>query len=467
VTPSPVHVVVLAAGKGTRMKSERPKVLHRLAGRPLVDYVLDAAMTLAPASTVVVVGHQADAVRAALAGRGCSFATQEPQLGTGHALLQARPALAGARGDVLLLSGDVPLLTAATLQALVDRHRSSKAALTVLTAEIDSPDGYGRIVRDTQTGRIVRIVEHKDATPDERTICEINSGVYVFDLEPLFDGLGRIGSSNAQGEYYLPDLVALYVGQGLTVETMTLANADEIKGVNSRVELAALSREMRLRTCEALMRAGVTIEDPATTYIDAGVQVGPDTIIHPNVSLEGATTVGARCEIHSGSRLVNARVADDVLIRNHCVVTDARIDARATIGPFAHIRPDSAVGEDAHVGNFVELKKTSLGAASKANHLSYLGDASVGSGVNVGAGTITCNFDGERKHQTVIEDGAFIGSDSQLVAPVRVGRGAYVGAGSSIVEDVPAGALAVGRGRQVNKEGWAEKRSGRKAEHKD
>lgn len=448
------------------MKSDRSKVLHRLAGKALIDHVLAAADPLAPSSTVVIVGHQAEAVRAALAGRGCTFATQEPQLGTGHALLQAGPALASASGDVLLLSGDVPLLSTATLTSLVEAHRRSRAAATVLTAEVDPPDGYGRIVRDG-TGRMVRIVEHKDASTEERAIREINSGVYVFDLAPLFDGLARIGSSNAQGEYYLPDLIALYVDQGLTVETMTLPNAEEIKGVNSRVELAALSREMRLRTCDALMQAGVTIEDPATTYIDAGVQVGPDTIIHPNVSLEGATSIGARCEIHSGSRLVNAAVADDVLIRNHCVITDAGIEARATIGPFAHIRPDSSVGEEAHVGNFVELKKTSLGPRSKANHLTYLGDAVVGAGVNVGAGTITCNYDGAGKHQTIIEDGAFIGSDTQLVAPVKVGRGAYVGAGSSIVEDVPAGALAVARGRQVNKEGWAErKRDARKPKAK-
>jgi bifunctional UDP-N-acetylglucosamine pyrophosphorylase/glucosamine-1-phosphate N-acetyltransferase len=284
----------------------------------------------------------------------------------------------------------------------------------------------------------------------------------VFDLAPLFGALGQIGRSNAQGEYYLPDLIALYKQQGLTVETLTLPDAGEIKGVNSRIELAALSREMRLRKCEALMLAGVTIEDPATTYIDTAVEVAPDTTIRPNVTLEGATRIGARCEIHSGTRLVNATIGDDVLIRDHCVIVESTVHARAQIGPFAHLRPASEVGEAAHVGNFVELKKTSMGPGAKANHHAYLGDAVIGSHVNVGAGTITCNYDGVSKHQTIIEDGAFIGSDTQLVAPVRIGKGAYVAAGSSIVEDVPAGALALTRGRQINKEGWADAKARQK-----
>ena len=455
----PLHVVILAAGKGTRMRSERSKVLHRLAGRPLVDYVMGAAARVDPATVTVVVGHQADSVRDALKGR-CGFVTQEPQIGTGHALLQAEAALEGATGDLLLLSGDVPLLSGETLSRLVERHRGTSAAATVLTARMADPHGYGRIVRDG--GAIARIVEHRDASEAERAIDEINSGIYVFDLAPLFDALRQIGSSNAQGEYYLPDLVALYRGRGLTVETMTLPNADEIRGVNSRSELAALSRDERRRTCEKLMAAGVTIEDPAATYIDSTVEIAPDAIIHPNVYLEGATRIGARSEIHSGSRLVNAVIADDVLVRNHCVIVDSSVEAKATIGPFAHLRPESSIGPGAHVGNFVELKKTTMGEGAKANHLAYLGDATIGKSVNVGAGTITCNYDGEKKHQTVVEDGAFIGSDTQLVAPVRVGKGAYVAAGSSIVEDVPAGALAIARGRQVNKEGWAADKSRQK-----
>jgi bifunctional UDP-N-acetylglucosamine pyrophosphorylase/glucosamine-1-phosphate N-acetyltransferase len=458
----PLHIVILAAGKGTRMRSDRSKVLHRLAGRPLIDYVLDAARAVGPASATVVVGHQAESVRTALQDRGYEFVVQEPQLGTGDALLKAEAALAGASGDVLLLSGDVPMLRAQTLASLVEVHRKSAAAATVLTAEIADPTGYGRIVRNGHRGSVERIVEHRDATEAERQIREINSGIYVFDLGSLFASLRQIGRNNAQGEYYLPDLVALYRRQGLTVETLTLPDAEEIRGVNSRNELAALSREARLRKCDELMAAGVTIEDPATAYVDSTVQVGPDTTIHPNVSLEGTTRIGARCEIHSGSRLVNTTVEDDVLIRNHTVVVDSTIAAKATVGPFAHIRPESTIGRDAHVGNFVELKKTSLGDGAKANHLSYLGDATIGSRVNVGAGTITCNYDGEKKHQTIIEEGAFIGSDTQLVAPVRVGKGAYVAAGSSIVEDVPAGALAVTRGRQINKEGWVDRKTRQK-----
>ena len=455
----PLHIVILAAGKGTRMRSDLSKVLHRLAGRPLIEHVLDAAGCVHPASVTVVVGHQAEAVTRALGGRYGSV-VQEPQLGTGHALLQTESALANAAGDVLLLSGDVPLLRGETLEALVETHRKAGAAATVLTASIADPAGYGRIVREN--GRIARIVEHRDASEAERRIDEINSGVYVFDLAPLFGALRQIGSSNAQGEYYLPDLVGLYRSQGKTVETMKLPDANEIRGVNSRAELAELSRDMRRRTCDALMAAGVTIEDPATTYIDSTVQIGPDTIIRPGVTIEGATRIGARCEIHSGSRLANATVADDVVIRDHTLVTDAVIESKAIVGPFAHIRPDSKVGPGAHVGNFVELKKTSLGAGAKANHLAYLGDATIGERVNVGAGTITCNYDGELKHPTVIEDGAFIGSDTQLIAPVRIGKGAYVGAGSSIVEDVPAGALAVARGKQVNKEGWVDAKARRK-----
>lgn len=442
------------------MKSDRSKVLHNLAGRPLIDHVVSAASALNPASVTVIVGHQAESVRSALADRGFRFVAQDPQIGTGHALLQAESVLASAEGDVLLLSGDVPRLRSETITELVAAHRQAGAVATVLTAEVDPPDGYGRIVRDA-SGRMTRIVEHRDATEEERQIREINSGIYVFDLAPpggLFGALRRIGSSNAQGEYYLPDLIALYTAQRLAVATMTLPDGDEIKGVNSRIELAALSREMRLRKCDELMRAGVTIEDPATTYIDAAVEVGPDTTIRPNVSLQGHTRIGARCEIHSGCRLSNATVADDVLIRDYSIVLDSAIDAKATIGPFAHIRPGSSVGPDAHVGNFVELKKTSMGPGAKANHLAYLGDAIIGSRVNVGAGTITCNYDGVDKHQTVIEEGAFIGSDTQLVAPVRIGSGAYVAAGSSIVEDVPAGALALTRGRQINKEGWVAKK---------
>jgi bifunctional UDP-N-acetylglucosamine pyrophosphorylase / glucosamine-1-phosphate N-acetyltransferase len=448
-----LHVVVLAAGKGTRMKSALPKVLHRAAGLPLIDHVLRAASALTPASIVIVVGHEAAQLTDALRIRlGLAFAVQEPQLGTGHALLQAESHLAGASGTVVLLSGDVPLLRAESLAALVRRHQERRAAATVLTAVVPSPAGYGRIVRGA--GRIERIVEHKDASPAERELGEINSGVYAFDIGPLFAALREIGSSNAQGEYYLPDLVRIYRARGLTVETVTLDDWREILGVNSRKELADVGAILHATKNEELMASGVTIVDPATTYIEADVTVGADTVIHPGVYLEGRTRIGSRCEIHSGVRILDSAVADGVVINNFCVITGSHVSSGARIGPFAHIRPQSDVGENAHIGNFVELKNTSMGRGAKAGHLSYLGDATIGQRVNVGAGTITCNYDGVAKHPTVIEEGAFIGSASQLVAPVRVGAGAYVAAGSTITEDVPADALAIGRGKQINKDGW-------------
>jgi bifunctional UDP-N-acetylglucosamine pyrophosphorylase / glucosamine-1-phosphate N-acetyltransferase len=447
------HVVILAAGKGTRMKSALPKVLHRVAGVPLIDHVLRAASALSPSSIVVVVGHHAGQLEAALRIRpGLSFALQEPQLGTGHALLQAEPLLKGAQGTLVLLSGDVPLLRAESLAALVRTHEERRAAATVLTAVVASPAGYGRIVRDG--GRIAAIVEHKDASPAEREIAEINSGIYAFDIGPLFAALRQIGSRNAQGEYYLPDLVKIYRSRGLTVETVTLDDSREILGVNSRKELAEVGTILRAAKNEELMASGVTIVDPATAYIGGDVTVGADTVIHPGVHLEGRTHIGPRCEIHSGVRILNSTIDDGVVINNFCLIVDSHVSRGARIGPFAHIRPQSDVGEDAHVGNFVELKKTSMGKGAKANHLAYLGDATIGQNVNVGAGTITCNYDGTTKHPTVIEDGAFIGSDSQLIAPVRVGAGAYVAAGSTITDDVPAGSLAIGRGKQINKDGW-------------
>jgi bifunctional UDP-N-acetylglucosamine pyrophosphorylase / glucosamine-1-phosphate N-acetyltransferase len=449
-----IHVAILAAGKGTRMTSARPKVLHSVAGITLIEHVLRAADTLRPASVTVIVGHMADAVRAGLAKRmGLTFALQEPQLGTGHALLQVEPHLRGATGTLVLLSGDVPLLRPATLATLVERHQKAAAAATVLTARVPQPQGYGRIVRDGR-GMIAAIVEDKDATDEERRITEINSGVYAFDLAPLFGALKRVGSSNAQGEYYLPDLVRIYRARGDRVETVVVDDARDVLGVNSRTELAEVTAIMKGERIEALMAAGVTIVDPASTWIGPDVVVGPDTVLHPGVYLEGRTRIGRGCVINSGVRLVDSILDDEVVVNNFCVVCESHIAAGAQVGPFAHIRPQSDIGERARIGNFVELKKTRFGKGSKANHLSYIGDATVGDDVNIGAGTITCNYDGTAKHPTVIEDGAFIGSDTQLVAPVRVGKGAYVAAGSSIVADVPDGALGIARGRQTNKAGW-------------
>jgi len=370
--------------------------------------------------------------------------------------------LAGRTGTVVLLSGDVPLLTAKTLRRLVEAHEGARAAATVVTAVVERPYGYGRIVR--VNGQIAQIVEERDATPEIRQIREINSGIYAFDLAPLFEALRGVASQNAQGEYYLTDLIGIYRRRKLPVETLVVENPQEIRGINSRTELAEVSRIVRQTKNEELMAAGVTIIDPATTYVDPDVEIGPDTVIHPGVSLEGQTRIGAACEIHSHVRIVDTEIADKSVILNFCLIIGSRIAEGASIGPFAHLRPETAVGERAKIGNYVELKKTTLGPDSKVNHLSYLGDATIGTKVNVGAGTITCNYDGTKKYQTIIEDGAFIGSDTQLIAPVRVGKGAYVAAGSSITEDVPDGALGIARGKQTNVDGWVERR---KAQSKD
>jgi bifunctional UDP-N-acetylglucosamine pyrophosphorylase/glucosamine-1-phosphate N-acetyltransferase len=453
------HVVILAAGQGTRMKSRLPKVLHSVAGRPMIEHVLRTAESISPATVTLIVGHGGDVLREQLAGRpNLTFAVQEPQLGTAHALQQAEAHLAGQKGTLVLLSGDVPLLTASTLGRLIETHQGAGAAATVVTAIVERPYGYGRIVRTK--GRIARIVEERDASAHARQIREINSGIYAFDLAPLFDALRGIASQNAQGEFYLTDLIAIYRRRKLPVETLIVDDAEEIRGVNSRAELAEVSRIVRQRKNEELMAAGVTIVDPATTYVDMDVEIGADTVIHPGVVIEGQTKIGSACEIQGSVRIRDSEIADRVTIHNFCLIIGARVADGASIGPFAHLRPETVVGEKAKVGNFVELKKTSMGPGSKANHLTYLGDATIGARVNVGAGTITCNYDGVAKHATIIEDGAFIGSDSQLIAPVRIGKGAYVGAGSSITEDVPAGALGIARGRQSNVDGWVERKKG-------
>ena len=451
------HVLILAAGQGTRMRSSQPKVLHRLAGLALIEHVLRAAEAMNPATTGVVVGHQATQVQAGLVDRSSlRFAVQSEQFGTGHALLQAAPMLQGQRGTLVVLSGDVPLVRAATLERLVATHERTKAAFTVVTAQVARPFGYGRIVRTE--GRLTGIVEERDASDAQRQLKEINSGIYAFDLDPLFDALQEIPRGGAVNEIYLPGLVTIYRSRGLPVETIDVSDPDEVCGINSQTELAEVRRIMRQSKNEELMAAGVTIEDPATTYVDVDVTVGPDTVIHPGVFLEGRTTVGARCELHAGVRIVDSTLEDGVLVNNHCVIQRSRIAEGARVGPFAHLREGTVVGAEAKIGNFVETKKTSLGRGSKANHLTYLGDTSVGDGANVGAGTITCNYDGVNKHATAIGHNAFIGSGTQLVAPVSVGDGAYIGAGSCITEDVPAGALGVARGRQVNKTEWTPRR---------
>ncbi len=458
------------------MKSQLPKVLHKIGGLTLIERVLRTASGLSPASITMVVGHGADEVKRSLVlrqaqddperSRGVAkraslqFVSQEQQLGTGHALLQTRPLLEGKSGTVLLLSGDVPLLSTHSLQSLLDTHAQSGAAATVITANFPRPFGYGRIVRTN--GNITKIVEERDTSPTQKKITEINSGIYAFDLAPLFAALDSIGTANQQNEYYLPDLVAIYRKHKRAVATWTVQNGGEIRGINSRTELAEVSSMVRQQKNEELMAAGVTLIDPATTYVDADVVIGADTVIYPCVFLEGSTKIGSACEIHSGSRIVNSTIGDRVCIMNHTVVTDSTVEAGVSLGPFAHLRPGTQVGEGARVGNFVELKKTTMGKGAKANHLAYLGDTTIGARTNVGAGTITCNYDGEKKHQTVIGEGVFVGSNSTLVAPVTLADGSYIAAGSSVTSDVPAGALAIGRSRQENKHGWVAKRSKKK-----
>lgn len=454
--------VLLAAGEGKRFKSATPKVLHRLCGRPLLAYVLDALAPIRPSRTVVVVGRGADEVKAAaksLTRRRLTFALQPRQLGTADATRIGDDALGPFVGDVLVLPGDTPLLTAETIGRLVEHHRESGAAATVLTAVLDEPAGYGRIVRGTD-GSVERIVEETDAGPRERAITEVNTSVWVFDRAALRAGLTKVDRTNAQREFYLTDVVAVLRDKGEPVEALVAADATEIVGINSRVELAGVAALMRRRINERLMLEGVTIVDPPTTFVDDGVTIGRDTVLHPLTHLHGATSIGDGCQIGPNVRLVDTTVGAWATILN-AVADRAQVGPHAQVGPFAYLRPGTRLGRGAKVGSFVEVKKSLVGPGSKVPHLSYVGDATIGAGVNVGAGTITCNYDGERKHRTVIEDEAFIGSDTMLVAPVRVGRGAYTAAGSAITRDVPAGALAVERNEQRIVEGWATRPRGK------
>ncbi len=453
-----LHVVVLAAGKGTRMRSALPKVLHRAAGVPVIEWVVRAARSMRPHSITIVLGHGSDEVREWFADADdIRFVIQEPQLGTGHALLQAERVLTGRQGTVLLLSGDAPLITKASLEQLVAVRREHRASLVVATADLADPSSYGRVVRSD--GALLRIVEDRDATPAERAITEINSGIYAFALTSLFEALHGLGTSNAQGEYYLPELVDVYRKTGRVVLAEQLGDPDEIRGINTRAELAAAARLLQDRINGALMAAGVTLVDPATAYIGPDVTIGPDTIVHPFVFLEGRTAIGAQCELHAGTRVMGSTLGARVTVFNHTVISESKIGDDVHVGPFARIRPHTTLGARSHVGNFVEVKKSTVGDGTKIGHLSYIGDSSVGSGVNIGAGTITCNFDGRAKHRTSIGDKAFVGSDSTLVAPVSVGAGAYVAAGSAITQDVPAGGLGIARARQTNKPGWATARA--------
>jgi bifunctional UDP-N-acetylglucosamine pyrophosphorylase/glucosamine-1-phosphate N-acetyltransferase len=455
--------MVLAAGQGTRMRSDRPKVLHELAGRPLLRYPLATLAMLGPERVALVVGHQADAVRRAAEGCGLAelrVVVQAEQRGTGHAVASAAPAFAGFSGDVLILYGDVPLVRAETLRALLDVHHRDDAALTLLTARFADPTGYGRILRDTE-GQVVGIVEERDATPAERAITEGNPGLYAVRSEALFSLLGELRDDNAQGELYLTDLVALAVRAGHRVSSVGAARCHEVVGINTRQELARMEATLRSELVERWMAAGVTFEDPATAYVGPEVTLGADTVIGPNVILRGRTRIGASCRIEGTAHLTDATLGDRVHLRFASVVESAEIGADAVVGPFARLRPGTRLGERVHIGNFVETKHVALGPGVKASHLSYLGDCEVGADTNIGAGTITCNYDGLRKHRTTIGARVQIGSDTQLVAPVSVGDDAYVGAGTTVTRDVPAGALAVSRVPQRVVPGWALRRRAR------
>lgn len=456
---SDLAVVILAAGKGTRMKSRLPKVLHTLAGRPMIHYPIELARRLEAEPVVVVLGHQAQAVRDHLEGQDLKIVLQEPQLGTGHALFFAKKTLKGYKGDLLIMCGDMPLLTHQTLEGLIRFHTEKGAALTVLVGEMQDPSGYGRVVRGEQ-GRILRIVEEKDASAQEREIREVNSGTYCARAESLFQALDSLRCENAQAEYYLTDVVQVLSEQG--VLGYKACSEEELLGVNDRADLAKAERVLQQRLRLHWMLEGVTLLDPESVFIGAEVRLGRDTLVEPQVLLQGRTVVGEGCRIGTGSFIEDSVIGDRVLIRPHCVITQSCICAGAVVGPFSHLRPGAELGPEARVGNFVEIKNSKLGRRSKASHLSYLGDAEIGDEVNIGAGTITCNYDGKAKHKTIIGNRVFVGSDTQLVAPVSVGDGAVLGAGSTITEDVPPGALALARARQVNLPGRAQGKKKRK-----
>lgn len=459
-------VVIMAAGKGTRLKSQRPKVLHEIGGKPLLAHVIATASRIVePAGIYAVIGHQAELVRKAMATTGIGFVEQTEQRGTGHAIQCARAAIEGYE-NILVLSGDVPLIRPETLEALWRFHQAERAAMTILTTAPDDPTGYGRIVRRSpESPEIEAIIEQKALTGAQQHLNEINSGIYAFRTAPLLAHLDRLDANNANKEVILTDMAGLLRAAGERVVAIRIDDAAEVLGANTLAELSSLDATMRLRTAQRLMAQGVTIFRSETSVIDAGVEVAADAVIEPFVQLLGATKIGAGCRIRSYTVIEDCTLGDNVLIRQSSVLTGSTVADGAKIGPFAHLRPGSEIGPDVHIGNFVETKNARMARGAKAGHLTYLGDAEVGERTNIGAGTITCNYDGMNKHRTAIGNDAFIGSDSTLVAPVEVGDGAYIGAGSCITREVPADALAVARSRQIVKEGWAtERRAQRKKE---
>jgi len=455
---APVSVIILAAGLGTRMKSRKAKVLHRAGGMPLVEHVVRLAATVtAPDRVIAIIGHQAEEVQSAVRHYGVRFAAQAEQRGTADAVATARDALSGEDGLVVVLVGDSPLLGEETLRELIERQQRSSAAATLITTRVDDPTGYGRVLTDDD-GRITAIVEQKAATPEQLEICEINTGVYCFQAPLLWKHLAEIGTGNPAGEYYLTDIVEILRRAGHSVDTFPVEDYTEMLGINTRIELAEADRILRDRKVCELMLAGVTIERPETVTIDAGVRVGLDTVIGPFAQILGDTEIGEDCAVGAAAIVSNSKLGNRVEIGPFTIVNSSEVGDEARVGPFARLRMDNRLEAGAAVGNFVELKKTSMGPGAKANHLAYIGDAAIDANVNVGAGTITCNYDGVAKHPTTIGEGAFIGSNSTLVAPLEIGPGSYIAAGSVVTEPVPPDALALGRSRQTNKEGWAARR---------
>jgi bifunctional UDP-N-acetylglucosamine pyrophosphorylase/glucosamine-1-phosphate N-acetyltransferase len=456
-----LHALIMAAGKGTRMVSNRAKVLHRLCGVPMLQLIYRSAAALAPEQVFVVIGYDADRVRGILEGYPAQFIVQKEQLGTGHAVMTARNELEKYRnGDLLVLFGDTPRIRVDTLRKLVENHRSTGAATTLLTVHAPDPYGYGRIVRNEE-GRIQAIVEEKDASPEVKRITEINPGFYCFQIAPLIESLGRLSNRNAQKEYYVTDLVEIQHNQGLTVNAILHDDYEELRGINSREQLAELSLALAKEKNRALMAAGVTLIDPDRTYIHLDAVVEKDVTIHPMVSLEGRTTIGEGTVIRAGTRISDSAIGSCVEILDSCVISECVIGAGCYIGPSAHLHDRTVVGCRCKLGNYVEIVRSTIGDDTRAQHLAYLGDARIGSRVTIGAGVITCNYDGLRKSVTIIEDGSFVGSDSQLIAPVRIGVGAFVAAGSTITRSVPDGALGITRPKQVNRQSWAKQRQRR------
>lgn len=448
-------VIIMAAGKGKRMKSNLPKVLHNLAGKPILNYVLDTVDQLEAKRKLLIVGYKSDKIRE-LVGDKIEYVEQKEQLGTAHAVLQTKKLLSDFKGDVLILSGDVPFLTVKTLKKLLKHHQTNNFCCTLASTILKNPKGYGRIIRDKK-GEIKGIIEEVDLSADRKTITEINSGIYCFNKDKLFRALEKITPDNKQGEYYLTDTVEILLKEGLTVGNIIVKNYSEILGINSRLDLADASRKVYQKTLQDLMLQGVTIIDPSSTFIEQGVKIGQDTIIYPFTIIEKDTKIEESCLVGPYSHLIDANIGKGVRVWAS-IIESSTVKEGANIGPYAHLRPETVVEKGAKIGNFVELKKTVMGEGSKASHLTYLGDATIGKKVNIGAGTITCNYDGEKKHKTIIKNGVFIGSNNSLVAPVKLGKDSYTGAGSTITRDVPAGNLAIARSRQTNISGWRKKK---------